>query len=79
MLHREHWVELFLVILGDCLEQDIVFYANFCFLRLKQSVYSVKLSCLENKLSEQRDFVVCGNCRGKFQNLSGGQNLQLTG
>ena len=56
--------------MGDFLEKDNLNYLNFCCYRLKQSCYSVKLSCLENKQSEKTDFVVLGNCRGEFSNLS---------
>ena len=61
---------------GGLTASDSIFYVNFEPIRLKQSGYSVKKSCFENKLSDKTDFVVGGNCRAEFSILSAGQNLQ---
>ena len=45
-MNKEH---KFFRSLEDFLEEDNLNYLNFCCYRLKQSCYSVKLSCLENK------------------------------
>ena len=62
--------------IGGLTASDSIFYVNFEPIRLKQSGYSVKKSCFENKLSDKTDFVVGGNCRAEFSILSAGQNLQ---
>ena len=68
--------EMCIVHIGGLTASDSIFYVNFEPIRLKQSGYSVKKSCLENKLSDKTDFVVGGNCRAEFSILSKGQNLQ---
>ena len=69
-------VLVYSVEIGGLTASDSIFYVNFEPIRLKQSGYSVKKSCFENKLSDKTDFVVGGNCRAEFSILSAGQNLQ---
>ena len=72
----KHKIFLYDDINGGLTASDSIFYVNFEPIRLKQSGYSVKKSCFENKLSDKTDFVVGKNCRAEFSILSEGQNLQ---